>query len=432
MRICVLGLWHLGSVTAACLAAAGHRVVGLELNESVAADLARGQAPVREPGLDALLATGLRSGALAFSSSLEPLRSADVLWVAHDTPVDAQDRPDTAAVLAEIEQALAAATPQTLVIISSQLPVGSVRRLEVWAAAHCPNGAPRIACVPENLRLGQAVEDFLHPARIVVGVRQDADRAALGALLSPFCGSIEWMSVESAEMTKHAINALFATTVAFVNEIAAICEAVGADAKDVGRGLKSEPRIGARPYLEPGAGFSGGTLARDVASLNEAAGRLRVATPLLSAVLPSNELQRAWTRNKLSALLGDLSNATVAIWGLTYKPGTDTLRRSAAADLCDWLIGAGAAVRVHDPAVGVLPMRWADAVRRYDDPLAAARGSQALVVATPWPLYRTLDIESLRDGVAGLAVLDPGRFLPELAVAAGPRYFAVGAPGGTS
>jgi UDPglucose 6-dehydrogenase len=363
------------------------------------------------------------------------LHAVDVWWVAYDTPVDDRDEADAEWVLAQVERILPSIGPDTLVLISSQLPVGSIRRLERFAAQHCGSPSPRLAYCPENLRLGRAIEDFMAPVRIVVGVRPDADRQRLRELLEPISRSIEWMSVEAAEMTKHAINAWFATSVAFINEIASLCEAVGADAKEVERGLKSEPRIGERPYLSPGHAFAGGTLAREVAFLNQAASEHEKPTPLLASVLPSNAVQRAWVRKKLGSLFPDLSKTTVAIWGLAYKPGTDTLRGSAVVELCDWLIGQGATLRVHDPLVRSLPTHWGTAVRRYDEPAMAVHAAHALIVASSWPAYRSVSVEALvgnaasARGAGRLAVIDPSRFLPNLRAAAERlRYFAVGLP----
>jgi UDPglucose 6-dehydrogenase len=426
MKVCVLGLWHLGSVTAAGLAEVGHQVIGLDFDAATVAGLARGVAPVFEPGLGELIASGLSSGRLRFAERLHELEDIDVLWVTYDTPVDDDDKADTNFVMAQTERALAAMNADTLLLVSSQLPVGSMRRLE-----ETPAGVTRhVACCPENLRLGRAVQDFLHPERLVVGVRSARDRQRLHELLSVITPAIEWMSVESAEMTKHAINAFLAASVVFANEIASLCESVGADAKEVERGLKSDSRIGRGAYLSPGGAFSGGTLARDVAFLNEAALGRGVMTPLLSSVLPSNELHKCWVRKNLQMLFEDLSGITVAVWGLAYKPGTDTLRRSLAVQLCDWMIGAGVTVRVHDPMVKDLPHRWTGIVTRCTEPVAAASGADALVVATEWPVYQAVSPAQLTQSVAGLVVLDANRFLPQLAAHASHRlrYVAVGMP----
>jgi UDPglucose 6-dehydrogenase len=429
MRVCVLGLWHQGAVTAAGLAELGHQVIGADFDAARVAALSAGVAPVFEPGLEELLRRGLSSGHLRFARLDEGLPAADIVWVACDTPVDDEDEADAEFVIAQIERVLPQMHADSVLLVSSQLPVGSIRRLEQSAAAKGATARLRVACCPENLRLGSAVSDFLHPDRLIVGVRCEADRQVLSGLLSPIARSIEWMSVESAEMTKHAINAFLATSIAFANEIAGICESVGADAADVERGLKSERRIGPGAYLSPGGAFSGGTLARDVALLGRTSREHEVATPLLSAVLPSNNLHKHWARKKLCSHFADLSRTTVAVWGLTYKPGTDTLRRSLAVELCDWLLGEGATVRVHDPRALDLPQRWSGTVTRLTDPLAVAAGADALVIATGWPEYRSVTADQLLECCKDLLVLDANRCVPQLATASGGlKYLAVGMP----
>jgi UDPglucose 6-dehydrogenase len=429
MNICVLGLWHLGSVTAAGLAALGHQVVGVDFDETRIANLRKGIAPIFEPDLDVLINREISSGNLRFSWDLsDAIKDIDVLWVAFDTPVDDQDNADTGFVMSQAERAVLAVSAQVLVLVSSQLPVGSLRGLERSFASK--NGSRlRIAYCPENLRLGTALQNFLHPERMVVGIRSSLDEEPLRKLLGSITESIVWMSIESAEMTKHAINAFFATSITFANEIASICESVGADAKEVERGLKTEGRIGPLAYLSPGGAFSGGTLARDVAFLNRIALERGVNTPLLSSVLSSNQAHKQWAQRKLQALFADLSHTTVAVWGLTYKPDTDTIVRSMSVELCDWMLGEGATVHVHDPMARSLPAHWHASVKRYDDPVAAVRGAHVLIMSTPWPLYRAISADQLLQCADGLVVLDANRFLSNLAVAReGLTYFAVGVP----
>jgi UDPglucose 6-dehydrogenase len=423
MRICVQGLWHLGSVTTAALASLGHRVVGLDFDAERVAGLRRGTAPVAEPGLEDLILSGLAAGTLAYSTSpAEATDAADVLWVTYDTPVDESDNADVEFVLTQVRRVLSYLRAGTVVLFSSQLPVGSIRRLEEFAAATFPYKALTFACSPENLRLGKALESFLKPDRIVIGARPGPSVATLERLLHSISDRIEWMSVESAEMTKHAVNVFLATS------IASICEVVGADAKEVERGLKTERRIGPRAYLAPGAAFAGGTLARDVRFLDRISTERTLTAPVLAAVEPSNRAHRSWVRRKLQQLFPDLSGIGVAIWGLTYKPGTDTLRRSDAVDLCDWLLRQRAKLTVHDPAVKELPGRWGGAVLRHADPLAALEHAQALIIATEWPLYREIPPERVAERAHSLAVIDAGRFVPGYANNAGLRYLAVGAP----
>lgn len=268
----------------------------------------------------------------------------------------------------------------------------------------------RFACVPENLRLGGALDSFRKPDRIVAGVREEEDRRELVEVLAPFSEKVQWMRVESAEMTKHALNGFLATSVAFIDEVAAICESVGADAGEVARGLKSERRIGPRAYLSPGAAFAGGTLARDLRFLRELAERHGLSAHVFRGVSEGNAAHALWARRKLGEALGDggdLSGRTVAVWGLTYKPGTDTLRRSSAIELCRWLVGAGARVRVHDPAVRALPPDLAPHVELCETPLAAARSAEALALCTPWPVYAEITAAALLGALARPVVVDP-------------------------
>ena len=430
MKVCVHGLWHLGSVTAACLASVGNDVVGLDADQKTIDGLSLGEAPLFEPGLDTLVLAGVASGALRFTTSIaDAAAGAEVLWVTFDTPVDDDDRADIEFVSNQVKSVLPALADGTVVLISSQLPVGSIRKLENFVRENLPNKRMSFACSPENLRLGKALDVFLKPDRIVVGVRSEDDRKKLEKLLLPITGSLEWMSVESAEMTKHAINAFLATSVTFANEIASICEMVGADAKEVERGLKSETRIGPKAYLSPGGPFAGGTLARDIEFLGVATRSGQLATPLLSSVRASNDEHKNWVRRKLLESFPDLKGVTVAIWGLTYKPGTDTLRRSLAVELCDWLIEQGATVHVHDPVVQQLPMRWSGRVIGHAGALDAVAGADALVVGTEWPEFRR-DAAGLRADAMhpNFVVIDANRHLQAAVAALDLNYVAVGSP----
>ena len=415
MKVCVFGLWHLGAVTAACLADAGHEVVGLDFDDKVVAKLQAGEPPIFEPGLTDLIGRNLADKKLVFTSDAKAaLESAEIVWVTFDTPVDEHDHADVDFVTNQITQLFPYLARGAVVLISSQLPVGTTRRLsEFYKSTHAENPVS-FAYSPENLRLGKAIEVFTKPDRVVVGLderSQTEDEASIASLLSPFTSSIEWMSIESAEMTKHALNAFLATSIAFINEVATICESVGADAKEVQRGLKSEGRIGPHAYLNPGAAFAGGTLARDIAFLNELGQRHNQPTLLMSAVQATNANHRLWTRRKLELLLGDLSNRTVAVWGLTYKPGTDTLRRSDAIALCRWLVEQGTRVQTHDPAVRCLPDYLTPPVVLAQNPQAALSSAEALVIATAWPEYRLESADTVVNGMKTPVVIDANRFL---------------------
>lgn len=427
MNVCVVGLWHLGTVTAACLASAGHHVVGLDFSADTVRQLQAGTPPLFEPGLETLVKTGLANGTLRFSDDPSAVESAEIVWIAYDTPVNDEDRADVPYVIGCVTRLFPHLKTDTLVLISSQLPVGSTRQLEKDYAASYPEKRVTFGYSPENLRLGKAISAFTQPDRIVIGLRDRADQERVKQLLQPFTERIEWMSVESAEMTKHALNAFLATSVTFANEIAALCESVGADAKEVERGLKSEARIGPKAYLGPGAAFAGGTLARDIQFLSHLGAEQHVPIHLLNAVQSSNAAHKQWAQRKLLTLLGDLDQKVVALWGLTYKPGTDTLRRSGAVELGLWLAEKGAKVRAHDPMIAALPPELRRLMAIADSALATLEGADALVIATEWPDYQAISAEAVYTAMKKPIVVDASRFLSRT-LGSDPHiaYYAVG------
>jgi UDPglucose 6-dehydrogenase len=401
-------------------------VTGWDPDAAAVASLQSGVAPVAEPGLPELLRAGLASGALRFTATLaDAVGEADLVWVAFDTPVDDEDRADVETVVGHVRAALPLVRSGALVLSSSQLPAGTIGRLEAACHVDPLRRDVSFACSPENLRLGKAIDVFMRPDRVIAGVRSAGDRARVAELFAPITDRIEWMSVESAEMTKHALNAFLATSVTFINEVAALAEQVGADATEVERGLKSETRIGPHAYLSPGGAFAGGTLARDVVFLSQLGRDVGVGTPLLASVKSSNDEHRGWAARRLLQLLGGVESKRIAVWGLTYKPGTDTLRRSSAVELCQWLTGRGAEVSAHDPAVKSLPAELH--CRLLPDPLEAAAGADALVVCTPWPDYRQVSAGAVLDRMAGRLVIDANRFLSK-SLGASPHvtYVSVG------
>jgi UDPglucose 6-dehydrogenase len=429
MKICVQGLWHLGSVTAACLASVGHDVVGLDGDSKNISKLNQGKAPLFEPGLNEMIHNEINQGHLRFSqSSREAVADAELLWVTFDTPVDEDDQADVELVLDKIKSVLPELNDGTVVLISSQIPVGSIKKLENFVKDNYNKKQIIFAYSPENLRLGKSIDVFLNPDRIVVGTRNDESKEKLKKLFSPITNKIEWMSVESAEMTKHAINAFLATSVTFANELAAICELYGADAKEVERGLKTESRIGPRAYLSPGGPFAGGTLARDIDFLDKAAQEKALAVPLLQSVRVSNNEHKKWTKRKLSEKFTPLNKLSIAIWGLTYKPETSTLRRSLAVALCDWLIEEGANVRVYDPAVQELPSHWNNQVDRFDSALEALKNTQVLVLGTEWAEFKETAKKMLEVVNNDYLVIDANRYLQNEIFSLGINYIAVGMP----
>ena len=418
MKIAVCGLWHLGTVTAACLASAGHDVVGLDEDPALIDQLSTAVLPVAEPGLADLTSTQLAAGRLRFSHDFAQTADVDVVWIAYDTPVDEADRADTAFVHTRALRAITAMRPGTVLLVSSQMPVGSVARLA--AAASRPD--IHYACSPENLRLGKSINVFMQPDRFVIGVRDQATREILTAVFAPITNRLEWMSIESAEMTKHAINAFLATSICFINEIATLCERSGADALEVERGLKSEQRIGPQSYLHAGGAFSGGTLARDIAFLRALGEQSGIGIPLVEGVFASNEYHKTWLPRCIAGVFPTLVGRRVTVLGLTYKPGTDTLRRSAAVEAAQWLHLQGADVHAYDPQVHSLPPGLATQITLHASLPSALADAETMVVMTPWPEFRLMD-----PALAPTVVFDAARFLePVLLGQPRLRYFSIG------
>ena len=410
MKLAVFGLWHLGSVTAACTAAAGVSTVGIDLDRERIAKLTIGEPPLYEPGLAELIRAAIAAGTLTFSSDVAAASEADIVWICHDTPVDDEDHADIGPVRGEVEMLFPQLRDGAVVLVSAQLPVGSVAALERSFAAQANGRSVSFACSPENLRLGKAIEVFRNPGRIVVGVRDERTRAMLEPLLSTFCQNIIWLSVESAEMVKHGLNSFLAASVTFANELASICERVGADASEVERGLKSDPRIGAGAYLRPGAAFAGGTLARDVNFLRTLAQEHGLTLPVMDGIIASNRAHGQWAYRQLQRLFQPLSGRTIGVLGLAYKAGTNALRRSPSVELIQALLKDGACVQAYDPHVPILP----DELKRVKlcaDLRSAVTGADALVVGNESPEFRALSAEDAAAAMKGRIVFDASRFL---------------------
>jgi UDPglucose 6-dehydrogenase len=425
MKVCVFGLWHLGSITAACLAAAGFETVGLDSDAERISALARGEPPLFEPGLEDLVNSGLAGGALSFSSELATVRDADVVWVAFDTPVDEDDRADVDFVVGQIRSLFPYLRDGAVVLVSSQMPVGTMREIERQFSAAAVGRKVVFAYSPENLRLGRAIEVFRNPERVVVGLSDTAGRDLLETLFAPFSENIIWVGMEAAEISKHAVNAFLATSITFINEIAMICEKYDADVREVERALRSEPRIGAKAYIRPGGAFAGGTLARDVNFLAEIAHRYGLPLDMIGSILASNRFHSSWPLRRLREELGELAGRNVTVLGLTYKPGTDTLRRSLAVALCRDLAAAGTRVTAFDPVVSALPEPPVG-VSVAVDLDTALKDADAAVVMTEWPEFSALTAERLIANMRVPIILDQNGFLDHLAGDARIRHIAVG------
>ena len=412
MKVCVFGLWHLGSVTAACLASKGIATVGLAETATAAAALNAGKAPLYEPGLDALVEQGLRSGFLSFTSDpAVAVSAAELVWVAFDTPIDDHDVADTSFVLGRVRSIFPYLNDGSVVLLSSQLPVGSTALLERDFSGVAEGRRVSFACSPENLRLGDAIRVFTEPERIVIGIRDGEARRMIEPVLEPFCDALLWIRVESAEMVKHALNSYLATCVTFTNEIASICEDVNADMREVEIALRLDPRVGSKAYVRAGAAFGGGTLARDVQYLKAVALQQHVSIPMLTAVLESNEAHKEWVLRRLRKRLKSLAGKRVGVLGLAYKAGTDAIRRSSAIEIVTKLIADGAEVAAFDPKVSILPEPLASVVIMARSADAVFAGSSAVIIATEWPQFRDLDFGRLVLAMSRRLLVDQNAFV---------------------
>jgi UDPglucose 6-dehydrogenase len=426
--ICVVGLWHLGCVVAACWAELGHRVVGVDPSAPAVEALRAGKPPIFEPGLAELIRENAQAERLTFTTDVvQAARGTRFVFITFDTPVDDDDRPD----LGPLERALDALAPAlergAIVVVSSQVPVGTCRRWRQRLRAASPHGEVDLVYSPENLRLSEALACYLHPDRIVLGADDAVAAAQVRELFAPMTAPVLTMTLPSAEMAKHALNGFLATSVSFANEIATLCEASGADVLAVAEALRTDPRIGRRAFLSPGLGFAGGTLARDVQVLTQVGKAAHVATPLLDGVLDVNRRRPGLVLRRLTDVLGGVTGRTIGVLGLTYKAGTSTLRRSVALDVIASLVGAGARVKAFDPAADLAELDGRAKFEVAPDAYAAAHGASALVVLTEWPEFHGLDFDHIRGVMAQPVILDGKNLLADLDLAArGFRYLGIG------
>jgi UDPglucose 6-dehydrogenase len=426
MKICVLGLWHLGSVTSAGLAKLGHTVVGLDFDNEVIGNLQNAHAPVSEPGLNELIQETLERKSLSFThDSHVAMQDADVLWIAFDTPVDEQDNADIFYIEKNFEKIAPFIHEGMKIIISCQVPVGFTRYLQNQFNKKNPGKKVYFAYSPENLRLGKALKTFLEPDRVIIGIRPEEKEQFLPVFIS-ISKRLEWMCIESAEMTKHAINAFLATSICFANEIATLCEFTRANAKEVERGLKTEERIGPQAYLNPGNAFSGGTLARDVRFLQNIGKKNLLPIHLINSVLESNDFHKTWIQRKCLETLGDLNGKHITVLGLTYKPGTNTLRRSLSIELCRWLKDQGAEVTAFDPAIQELFPDLHTIISLSPDIARSVENADCIIIATEWPEFQKIEQEIITT-MRGKIIIDPNGFIKgTLGNIHHTRYFAVG------
>ncbi len=399
MKIAVIGTGYVGLVTGTCLAETGHRVTCVDLDARKIATLRAGGIPIYEPGLEELVKRNVRDGRLDFTTSTaDAVRDVDVAFIAVGTPPGETGEADLSYVLAAAEQIGRSIGRYTVIVNKSTVPVGSADRVSevVARVAQAPFD---VVSNPEFLKEGAAIDDFMRPDRIVVGVASDQARAVMTELYAPFVRTeqpILFMDRRSSELTKYAANAMLATRISFMNDVANLCERVGADVDHVRRGMGSDKRIG-YPFLFPGVGFGGSCFPKDVRALMTMARGVGLDFDLLRSVERVNERQKRTLLEKAQKRFGSLQGLTFAVWGLAFKPKTDDMREAPSITIIEGLLGNGARVRAHDPvAHEVAASIFGGRIELAPDPYAAAAGADAIVLVTEWNEFRQPDFERLK------------------------------------
>ncbi len=428
-RIAVAGVNYVGLVTATCFADLGNRVVGIEIMPEKVAKLRQGISPIYEPGLEEMLGRNLKAGRISFTTDYaEGLAGAEFIFIAVGTP----EGPDGAADLSQVESAARSigthATADIIIINKSTVPIGTgdlVSRLVGERIA--PGVRFHVVSNPEFLREGAALADFMHPDRVVLGATDPAAAERVAMLYEPLHAPTIITDLRTAEMIKYASNAILATRISFMNEVAQICEALGADVKEVARGMGLDKRIGPL-FLNAGIGYGGSCFPKDVKALAHMAESAHRHPQLLNAVMDINRDARQVFVEKIRHLLdGNLEGKRIGVWGLAFKPDTDDMREAPSLDIIAGLQAGGAIVQAYDPVAMDVARRLFENVDFCSDAYAAADGADAVLLLTEWNEFKQLDMARVRASMHGPVLVD-GRNLyePDELRTAGFTYAGVG------
>ena len=436
MRIAMVGAGYVGLVSGACLADFGHNVICVDNDEAKIEALDRGEIPIYEPGLQHLVCANATQKRLTFTTELlEAVRTSDAVFIAVGTPSRRGDGHADLSYVYEAARDIAGALDgYTVVITKSTVPVGTGDEIERIISANRPNADVTVVSNPEFLREGSAINDFKHPDRIVVGTEDERARKVMAEIYRPLTlkhRPILYVARGTAELIKYAANAFLATKVTFINEIADVCERVGADVQEVAHGIGLDNRIGGK-FLNAGPGFGGSCFPKDVRALIKTAQDHDVPLRILEAVIAANEVRkRAMVRKVAARFDGSLRDRKVAVLGLSFKPNTDDMREAPAVALIIALQDMGARVRAYDPAAIEQAKTVLTDVAYCTDAYECADGADALVIATEWEQFRALDLRRLKELMASPVIVDLRNiYRPEEMAQYGFSYTRIGSPSG--
>ena len=417
MKIAVVGTGYVGLVTGTCLAETGNTVTCVDINEEKVELMKAGKVPIYEPGLDVLFHRNIEQGRLKFTTKLaEAIADAKIIFLALPTPPDGDGAADLSYVLGAAKDIAQLVTDYKVVVTKSTVPVGTADKVKAVFVANTKVEVD-VVSNPEFLREGVAVEDFMKPDRVVVGTQSEKAQKLMAELYGPYVrqgNPIVFMDERSSELTKYAANSFLATKISFMNEIANLCELVGADVDAVRKGIGSDERIGKR-FLFPGVGYGGSCFPKDVQALAKSADENQYDFKILDAVMEVNEIQKKILSDKVKSYFkGDVKGKKFALWGLAFKPETDDIREAPALYIIDELVRAGASICAFDPeAMPNVKKLVGDQISYAEDAYSALAGADALLIVTEWSLFRNPDFELMEQKLNNKVIFD-GRNLYDL------------------
>ena len=410
MNIAVVGTGYVGLVTGTCLAETGNTVICVDINEDKVNKMKNGEVPIYEPHLDVIFHRNIKAGRLKFTTNLEEaIEKASIIFLALPTPPGEDGSADLSYILGVSADLGKLLKEYKVIVDKSTVPVGTAEKVHEAIAKHY-SGEFDVVSNPEFLREGFAVDDFLKPDRVVVGTRSVKARQLMEELYKPYVRSgnpILFMDERSAELTKYAANAFLATKITFMNEIANLCEKLGADVDMIRIGIGSDDRIGKR-FLFPGIGYGGSCFPKDVQALSKSAGDVDYNFKILDAVMDVNEKQKTIIVPKINQYFNnDLKGKHFAVWGLAFKPDTDDIREAPALYIIDELLKAGATVATHDPeGMTNVKKQIGDVINYCEDPYDALQNADALIICTEWSLFRTPDFDKVSACLKNKVIFD--------------------------